>query len=586
MPLQKIKWTQWTIALLLAFPIAIGLIGTLLPAFQYFPPLGQDTLSLDPWHSLFEQGEFYASLKLTLITGIGAPILALWFSLSLLAWGYQRPFFRKIETLLSPILAIPHAAIAIGLLFLLSPSGWLVRLFSPWLTGFDRPPNWISVQDPYGASLIFALVIKEMPYLLFVMLGAMKSLQASDTIKACQALGYRRFTLWRKVLIPQLYPIIRLPIFIVIAFSLTVVDLALIIGPNTPSTLAVTLFRWFNDPDLDRRLMASAGAVFLMLVIALVLGGWELAHQIFSQATRPERSNGKRSGLSDNLLRSGVILGLMSLLSGFIALALLPIWSLAKRWRFPDALPAKWTWDNIDRATPLLIELTSNTLLIALSATLLACFIALLMLETLRRSTHYSTNKSSGYNKPHLFDWLIYVPILLPQIGFLFGLHVLLIYLNLNGDLCAIIALHLMYVLPYVYLTLKGPYLAYEENYLQEANRLNRQTWRNYVRIKLAMLKPALFTAFAIGFSVSIAQYLPTLIAGEGRYSTLTTEAVARAASGDRKQVGSMALLQAFFPVMIFWMAQYIPPRWTRWRLALKTSLRRINPRRNKKCSA
>ncbi|MGO3740159.1 MAG: ABC transporter permease [Marinomonas foliarum] len=576
MPLKHAKWITGIISLLLVFPIAIGLIGTLLPAFAYFPPLGEYDLSLSPWRDLFTQGEFYASLKLTLITGIAAPLLALWFALSLLAWGYQRPFFRKVEALLSPILAIPHAAIAIGLLFLLSPSGWLVRMFSPWLTGFDRPPNWITVQDPYGVSLILALVIKEMPYLLFVMLATMKSIKARESLQVGQALGYSRFTLWRKVLIPQLYPIIRLPIFIVIAFSLTVVDLALVIGPNTPSTLAVTLLRWFNDPDLSMRLMASAGAVTLMLVIVVVLAGWELSHLLFSRLTRAERSNGKRFGLTDSVLKLGVFLGMFALLNAFVALALLPIWSLTRRWRFPDALPSQWTWDNIDRATPLLMELTSNTLTIALVATLMACAISLVMLETKR---HNMTGANSS--KPHVFDWLIYVPILLPQIGFLFGLHVLLIYSNLNGDLCAIIALHLMYVLPYVYLTLKGPYLAYQEEYLQQANRLNHCPWRNYLVVKIAMLKPAIFTAFAIGFSVSIAQYLPTLIAGEGRYSTLTTEAVAQAASGDRKQVGSMAMLQAFFPIMVFWLAQFIPLRWTRWRLVLKN----LFSRRNTSCS-
>lgn len=582
MPLKHIQWITGFITVLLVFPIIIGLVGTLLPAFHYFPPLGEYDFSLSPWRDVFSQGEFYAGLKLTLITGIGAPVLALWLALSLLAWGYQRPFFKKIEALLSPILAVPHAAIAIGLLFLLSPSGWIVRLFSPWLTGFERPPNWITVQDPYGISLIFALIIKEMPYLLFVMLAAMKSIQARESVQACQALGYSRFTLWRKVLIPQLYPIIRLPIFIVVAFSLTVVDLALVIGPNTPSTLAVTLFRWFNDPDLAMRYTASAGAIFLMITIVLVLGGWELAHKVFSAMTRCERSNGKRHGVSDILLGTGVILGAFTLLSAFIALILLPFWSLAKRWRFPDALPSQWTWDNIERATPLLMELSANTLIIALFSTVIACVISLIMLETKRHSMTNSANPS----KQHAFDWLIYVPILLPQIGFLFGLHVLLIYLNLNGDLCAIIALHLMYVLPYVYLTLKGPYLAYDENYLLQANRLNNRPWRHYVSVKIAMLKPVLFTAFAMGFSVSIAQYLPTLIAGEGRYSTLTTEAVAQAASGDRKQVGSMALLQAFFPVMVFWLAQIIPSRWTAWRLTIKKWLKKALTKKDKTCSA
>lgn len=577
MPLKHTQWITALIAVLLTLPVIIGLIGTLLPAFQFFPPLGEYQFSTTPWQNVFAQGEFYSSLKLTLITGIGGPLLSLWLALSLLAWGYERPFFRKIEALLSPILAVPHAAIAIGLLFLLSPSGWLVRIFSPWLTGFDRPPNWITVQDPYGFSLIFALIIKEMPYLLFVMLAAMKSIKARENIQACQALGYSRFTLWRKVLIPQLYPIIRLPIFIVVAFSLTVVDLALVIGPNTPSTLAVTLYRWFNDPDLSMRFMASAGATFLMVTIVLVLGGWEIAHRAFSSFTRCERSDGKRKGISDILLGAGVVFGLITLTSAFAALVLLPIWSLAKRWRFPDALPSTWTWDNIERATPLLIELTSNTLLIAFSATLIACAASLFMLETKRQSM----TKSNKTSQQHAFDWLIYVPILLPQIGFLFGLHVLLIYLNLNGSICAIIALHLMYVLPYVYLTLKGPYLAYNENYLLQANRLNNRPWRHYFVIKIAMLKPALFTAFAMGFSVSIAQYLPTLIAGEGRHSTLTTEAIAQAASGDRKQVGSMALLQAFFPVIVFWLAQIIPTRWTKWRLAMKNFFKK-----DKLCSA
>lgn len=560
MPLKSIRFITWLVAILLAIPVLIGIVGTLLPAFNYFPPLGEYHVSLTSWSRLFNSEEFYASLKLTLITGIIAPIIALWLALSLLAWGYQRPMFQKIEKMLAPILAIPHAAIAIGLLFLLSPSGWLMRIFSPWLTGFDRPPNWITVQDPYGLSLIFALVMKEMPYLLFVMLVSLHAIDARKSLEICQTLGYRQLTIWRKVLIPQLYPIIRMPIFIVIAFSLTVVDLALVIGPNTPSTLAVTLFHWFNDPSLSKRFIASAGSIALVIIIMLVIFGWEMAHCLFTRLTKAERSNGKRKGLTDIFLWSGTIAGLITLLSAFISLIILPIWSLTRRWRFPDSLPSSWTFDNIERAYPLLLELSTNTLIIALTATLIACFMSLLMLETKRLTAS---------SKTHPFDWLIYVPILLPQIGFLFGLHVLLIKIDLNGTFTAITALHLMYVLPYVYLSLKGPYLAYQEDYLVQANRLSNRPWRNYLVIKLAMMKPALLTAFAIGFSVSIAQYLPTLIAGEGRYGTLTTEAVAQAASGDRKQVGSMALLQAFFPVFVFWLAHALPPRWTKWRLAI-----------------
>ena len=64
------------------------------------------------------------------------------------------------------MLATPHAAFAIGLAFLLAPSGWLLRGLSPWLTGFDFPPPWPTTQDPWGLGLIAALVLKEIPFLL------------------------------------------------------------------------------------------------------------------------------------------------------------------------------------------------------------------------------------------------------------------------------------------------------------------------------------------------------------------------------------------------------------------------------------
>ncbi|MCW8357128.1 hypothetical protein N5P32_14945 [Marinomonas pontica] len=58
MPLKHAKWITGIISLLLVLPIAIGLIGTLLPAFAYFPPLGEYDLSLSPWRDLFSQGNF------------------------------------------------------------------------------------------------------------------------------------------------------------------------------------------------------------------------------------------------------------------------------------------------------------------------------------------------------------------------------------------------------------------------------------------------------------------------------------------------------------------------------------------------
>jgi putative thiamine transport system permease protein len=64
-----------------------------------------------------------------------------------------------------------------------------------------------------------------------------------------------------------------------------------------------------------------------------------------------------------------------------------------------------------------------------------------------------------------------------------------------------------------------------------------------------------------VGFAVSVAQYLPTLFAGAGRFATLTTEAVALAGGADRRVLGVYAFLQALLPLMAFAAVLALRPR-------------------------
>jgi len=82
------------------------------------------------------------------------------------------------------------------------------------------------------------------------------------------------------------------------------------------------------------------------------------------------------------------------------------------------------------------------------------------------------------------------------------------------------------------------------------------------------LLRPLLYS-FAIGFSVSIAQYLPTLFIGSGRFATLTTEAVAMSGGGNRKLMSILALLQQGLPLLIFILATAFPAIWFRNRKAM-----------------
>lgn len=93
--------------------------------------------------------------------------------------------------MLTPFLAAPHAAIAIGLAFVLAPSGWIARVLAlPF--GWDRPPDLASVNDPWGLALILGLMVKEVPFLLLVILAALTQIPVRAQVAAGRSLGYGR----------------------------------------------------------------------------------------------------------------------------------------------------------------------------------------------------------------------------------------------------------------------------------------------------------------------------------------------------------------------------------------------------------
>ena len=75
--------------------------------------------------------------------------------------------------------------------------------------------------------------------------------------------------------------------------------------------------------------------------------------------------------------------------------------------------------------------------------------------------------------------------------------------------------------------------------------------------------------AGAVGFAVSVGLYLPTLLIGAGRLPTVTTEAVALAAGGNRRAIGVYAFLQMALPFLGFAIATLVPALLFRRRRAL-----------------
>ncbi len=538
-----------TLALFLA-PIGAGLVGTALPAFGWMPALGLAAPSLQPWRDLAATPGIAQSIRLTLATGIGATLLAFALAVGFSAAAHCRPWMARCERLLAPLLATPHAAVAIGFAFLILPSGWIARALSPELTGWVRPPALVTVRDPHGLALVAGLLLKEVPYLVLMIVGASAQARVRDSMASARALGYGTAKAWLAVVLPRIYPQIRLPVFAVLAFSLSVVDVAMVLGPGTPPTLAVQATRWFMDYDLALYPRASAAAMLQLGIVLAALLLWRGLERAAARAGRAWLRRGLRRDGAAAIAGTAATLALAAGLAAVLSLAGMLLWSVAADWRFPDAIPAALTLDPWSRLGADLARPFGLTIAIGAAATLLALLLAVLCLEQEARA-----GRRPGAN----LLWLLYLPLLVPQVAFLFGLQVALVRLGLDGTLAAVMWAHLLFVLPYVFLSLADPFRALDPRYVRTAAALGTGAAMALLRVKLPMLTRPILIAAAVGFAVSVGQYLPSLFAGAGRIATLTTEAVTLSSGADRRILGVYATLQALLPLALYLAALAVP---------------------------
>ena len=531
-------------------PVAAGLWGTFLPAFGHLPAAGLTGPTLDPFRDLFDWAGLPRAMLLSISTGLLATSISLLIVMLVTAgWSGTRPF-RLLERLLSPLLSVPHAAAAFGLAFLIAPSGWLARLFSPGVTGWERPPDLLIVQDSWGLTMTAGLIVKEVPFLLLITLAALGQADAQRSVTISQALGYGRVTGWLKTVFPRVYAQIRPPIYVVLAYSMSVVDVAVSLGPNTPPSLSVQIVIWMSDPDLAMRLEGAAGALVQLGLVIGALVFWRLCEVVVGRLGQRWIASGARGRFDPLVAELALLAGAASALAVLLGLVVLTIWSFAGFWGFPDALPDQLTWRNWMRFGPGTLEALAETALIAITVALAALVLTIGCLEAEYR---YGLSFSARA------VWLLYLPLLVPQTAFLPGLQTLMLNIGADEGRFPVMLAHLDFVLPYVFLSLADPFRAWDTRMGTIAAALRASPNGVLWRVRLPMLLRPILTALAVGLAVSVGQYLATLLIGGGRVATLTTEAVALAAGGDRRAIGVYGLMQTGAALVPFALALLVP---------------------------
>ncbi|MCG6257423.1 ABC transporter permease [Vibrio furnissii] len=523
-------------------PILPGMMGVMLSSLGYIPAVGLHEFSIagfaDAWRWTGVGQSLLLSAGSALLSTYGALLLS--FAVLMTLWSRQR--WHWVEHCLSGLLALPHVAFAIGFAFLFAPTGMMARAF---VALFDyqvstQDSAWL-VHDPHAFGLTLALALKETPFLLLMSIPVLQQLHVQTLLTSGASLGYSPMQSWWKLVLPQWLRKMRFALFAVIAYSVSVVDVSLILGPTTPPTFAVLVWQWFSDPDLNQLPRAAAGAVVLLGLAGLMLLSVVLIEALILRVFRGWLSSG-RHGMS----LPGKSVMMLVLSCAAIIFPLMLMWSVAQRWRFPNLWPSQFSDRFWLSEWPNMLPTLSQSLWIALLSGTLALLLGVIAHEFRTRS------------RLALPAWVIVLPMLLPQISLLFGLQIATLFIAAEHYTLWVIWSHVFFAFPLVYLALDGPWKSYNPNYTRVALSLGKTPWQLFWQIKVPMLLPGLLYAWAVGISVSLAQYLPTLMLGGGRIATITTEAVALSSGYDRRVMAIYALWQALLPFIFFSLAVVI----------------------------
>ena len=434
-PLSGLVWAAMAVIYLPLLP-ASGML--LAPAF-----------SPGNWATLFADPQLPQALAATLVSTLIATLGSLFIALTLLALLWPGEGWQRLSTRLPWLLAVPHVAFATSALLLFAEGGQFYRICTVCSPQLDR----------YGIGLGLTLAVKESAFVLWAIYAALPEKRLAQQKIVLHTFGYGRMQALNWLVLPAIAPALGAVMLAVLAWSLSVVDVAIVLGPGNPPTLAVLAWQWLAQGDAQQQTKGTLLCLVLLLLLAALAA---VGYGFWTAWRRAQRDPSGIRHASHTALPARTLGGLLPLCGVLCALVLL---MLARR-------------DDIGPV--------SDSLSLGLLSSLTALAILMLWLE-----------------------WG-------PQRGAVW--------------------------VPWMLLVLQPAWRRLDPRLILTARTLG---WRQakifwFVKCPL-MIRPALL-AFATGFSVSMAQYMPTLWLGAGRFTTLTTEAVALSSGGSIPILASRAL--------------------------------------------
>ncbi|WP_058301553.1 sulfate ABC transporter permease subunit CysT [Gorillibacterium timonense] len=273
---RKMKSVLPGFGLSMGFTVLYLSLIVLIPLSAVF--LKAATLSWDKLWQTVTNSRVLASLEVTFYTSFVAAVINAVFGF-VIAWvlvRYRFPGRRLVDGIIDIPFALPTAVAGIALTTIYSQNGWVGRLLEP--LGIK------AAFSPLG--IIIALTFIGLPFVVRTLQPVLEELE-KDLEEAAASLGAYRWTIFRRVILPELIPPLLTGFALAFARSLGEYGSVVFISGNMPMKTEIAPLLIMTKLEQFDYAGATAIAALMLLLSFLLLFAINLLQWKTNQKTLP-----------------------------------------------------------------------------------------------------------------------------------------------------------------------------------------------------------------------------------------------------------------------------------------------------------
>ena len=530
---------QWAVAVVTLLLVALPIAPVLYQAFLDLPLYEEEaSFSLAAFARLFEAPEFGEIVANTAWFAVGTTVIAQVLGvLGAILVGRTdlpaRAFFG--EMMLWPVF-ISHLVIAFGFFTMYGPAGYLT-LYLQGILGF-APWQLYTVT---GMAIVAGISQAPLAYLYCI---AATSAADPNLEDAARSAGARPWTVLRTITLPLMRPAIIYGTIINFVIAIEMLSIPLVFGSPVQIELFTSYLyhRVFMEATPDYPLIAAASFLLLIVVVMLLwFQGRLMRHAgrfvtVGGKATRPRQFPlGRWRWVAFAALMFYVVFAIVVVLGGLalrsvvvVLTPLMPIWSL-------------FTWEHYETifTYPVYVRSIVNTMMIALAVGVIGTFLITLVALVVSRSDF-------GFGRP--LEYVAMAPRAIPGIiagiGIFYAMGLFPPLGWLRNTIWLLVVAYMMRFLPTGFGAVAPALTQISADLDRSARTVGADWWRVCRSILFLLLRPAMFSCFALLFILSLKEYVTAVFLFAPGSEVIGTTMLQFWINGNNGPVSALATIQ------------------------------------------